>query len=102
MALDLLESAALAEAADIRADPASRAESDIEADQRVIEPWAAVERSEAAVVEAQAAASRAQEALYAAESELVKAQSALVATRPSHDRAVRAAWEAVATEAGCR
>lgn len=72
------------------------------ADQRVIEAWDAIERSEAAVTGAQAAASRTQEALYAAESELVEAQSALAATRPSHDRAVRAAWEAVSTEVGCR
>ena len=101
VALDLLESAALAEAADIRADAASRAVIDIEADARVVEARAAVERSEAAVAEAQAAIGQAQEAVWEAESELAEAQSALNSTRPPYDRAVRAAWKAVAAEAGC-
>ena len=102
VALDLLESGALAEAADIRADAASRAVVDIEADPRVVEARAAVERSETAFAEAQAAIDRAQEAVWEAESELAEAQSALDATRPPYDRAVRAAWKAVAAEAGCR
>ena len=101
VALDLLESAALAEAADVRTDAASRAVTDIEADAHVIEARAAVERSEAAVAEAQAAIDQAEEAWRAAESVLAEARSALEATRPSYDRAVRAAWKAVATEAGC-
>ena len=102
VALDLLESGALAEAADIRADAASRAVVDIEADPRVVEARAAVERSEAAVTEFQAAVDRSQEAVWEAESELAESRSALEATRPPYDRAVRAAWKAVATEAGCR
>ena len=102
VALDLLESGALAEAADIRADAALRTVIDIETDPRVVEARAAVERSEAAVTESQAAVDRAQEAVWEAESELADAQSALEATRPPYDRAVRAAWKAVATEAGCR
>ena len=102
VALDLLESAALAEAADIRTDAASRAAVDIEADPRVVGARAAVERSEAAVTESQAAVDRAQEAVWEAESELADSRSALEATRPPYDRAVRAAWKAVAAEAGCR
>ena len=62
VALDILEIAALAEAADIRADAASRAVVDIEADPRVIAARAVVERSEAAVAEAQAEVDRVQEA----------------------------------------
>ena len=102
VALDILESGALAEAADIRTDAASRAVIDIEANARVVDARAAVERREAAVAEAQAAIDRTQDASYAAESELAEAQSALETTRPPYDRAVRAAWKAVATEAGCR
>ena len=102
VALDLLESAALAEAADIRADAASRAVVDIETDPRVIEARAAVERSEAAVTESQAAVDRAQEAVWEAESELAEARSALEATRPPYDRAARAAWKAVGAAVGCR
>ena len=102
VALDILESGALAEAADIRTDAASRAVIDIEANARVVDARAAVERREAAVAEAQAAIDRAQDASYAAESELAEAQSALETTRPPYDRAVRAAWKAVATEAECR
>lgn len=101
VALDVLESAALAEAADIRADAASRAVVDIETDQRVVQARAEVERSEAAVAEAQARVDQAQEALYAAEAELADAQAVLASTRPSYDRAVRAAWKTVAAEAGC-
>ena len=101
VALDLLESAALAEAADIRADAASIGVADIDSDPRVVEARAAVERSEAAVTESQAAADRAQEAVWEAESELAESRSALEATRPPYDRAVRAAWKAVAAEAGC-
>ena len=100
VAVDILESAAQAEAADIRADAAARAAIDIEADPRVVEARAAVERSEAAVAEAQTAVALAQDALWAAESELAEARYALDAARPTHDRAVRAAWMAVATETG--
>ena len=102
VALDVLESGALAEAADIRADAASRAVIDIESDPRVVEARAAAERSDTAAAEAQTAAERAQDALWAAESELAEARSALDAARPAHDRAQRAAWQAVATEVGCR
>ena len=102
VALDVLESRALAEAADIRADAASAAVVDIETHPRVVEARAAVERTETALAEAQTAVGRSQDALYEAESDLAEAQSALEATRPSYDRAVRAAWKAVAAEAGCR
>lgn len=102
VAIDVLESDALAEAADIRADAASRPAIDIESDPRVVEARAAAERSDAAAAEAQTAAERAQDALWAAESELAETRSALNAARPAHDRAQRAAWKAVATEVGCR
>ena len=102
VALDVLESGALAEAADIRADAASRAVIDIEADPRVVEARAAAGRSDTAAAEAQTAVTRAQDALWAAESELAEARSALDAARPAHDHAQRAAWKAVSTEVGCR
>lgn len=103
VALDLLESAARAEAADIRADAATpRIVIDIESDPRVVQTRTAAERSVAAATEAQAAANRAHEAARQAEAELAEAQAALDATRPPYDRAVRAAWQAVAAEAGCR
>lgn len=101
VAVDILESGALAEASDIRADAASRAVIDIEADARVVDARADVERTEAAVADAQDAVAQAEDALWAAESELAEAQSALDAARPSHDRAARAAWKAVAAQAGC-
>ena len=102
VALDLLESAALAEAADIRADAAAGSVIDVEADPRVVQARAAVERSDAAVAEAQAAVDRTQDAWHEAEAELAEARSALEATRPPYDRAERAAWKAVTAEAGCR
>ena len=103
VALDLLESAARAEAADIRADATtSRIVIDIESDPRVVQTRAAAERSGAAAVEAEAAASRAYEAVREAEAELADARATLDATQPPYDRAVRAAWKAIAAQAGCR
>ena len=103
VALDLLESTALAEAADIRADATtSRTVIDIESDPRVVQARAAAERSVSAAEEAQAAADRAYESARQAEAEFSEAQAALAATQPTYDRAARAAWKAVATEAGCR
>ena len=63
VALDLLESAALAEAADIRADAiTSGPVIDVESDPRVIRTRAAAERSVAAAEQAQAESDRAYEA----------------------------------------
>lgn len=102
VALDLLESAARAEAADIRADATtSRLVIDIKSDPRVVQTRAAAERSVEAVVEAEAVASRAYEALREAEAELADARAALDATQPPYDRALRAAWKAITTQSGC-
>ena len=103
VALDLLESTALAEAADIWADATiSRPVIDIESDPRVVQTRAAAEQSVAAAEEFQAAAEGVYEIARQAEAELAEAQAELAATQPAYDRAVRAAWKAVAAEAGCR
>ena len=78
VALDLLESSAQAEAADIRAIAAATMADDVEP-----------------VVEI------AQETVHSAEAELADAHATLDATRPNYDLAVRAAWRAVAAETGC-
>ncbi len=78
VALDLLESSAQAEAADIRAIAAATMADDVEP-----------------VVEI------AQESVHSAEAELADAHAALDAARPNYDLAVRAAWRAVAAETGC-
>lgn len=103
VALDLVESAARAEAADIRADATtSSLVIDIESDPRVVQTRAAAERSATAAAEATALADRAYDAMHQAEAELADAQAALDATQPTYERAVRAAWKAIAAEAGCR
>lgn len=103
VALDLVETAAQAEAADIRANATtSSLVIDIESDPSVVQTRAAAERSAAAAAKAAAAASHAYNAVHEAEAELAEAQAALDATQPTHERAVRAAWKAIAAEAGCR
>ena len=102
VAVDILVAAALAEAADIRADAASAAAVTIEAEASAVEARAAAEQSDAAVAEAQTAAAEAQDYLRAAEAELAEARAVVDAARPDHDLALRAAWQAVAAEVGCR